>query len=315
MPLSYLHDRKDFPDLLRIIEEETGIVAHLVEKDYWLMHALYGLQKQGFDFKLKGGTSLSKGHKIISRFSEDIDIYIKPSDELGINEISQKKADVEKRKQFYDELAEQINIAGILSVKRDHNFDEKYYRSGGIRLLYNSLTTLVEGIKEGILLEAGFDTVTPFQRITISSWAYDKAIANPAVQIIDNRAIEVACYHPGYTFVEKLQTIATKFRREQETGEPNPNFMRQYYDVYCLLDHPVVQEFIGTEEYLRHKNARFPTSDLKIPIASNEAFLLEKPALRAEFSKRYISTTSLYYQGQPAFEDILTRIHSFLNRL
>lgn len=50
----------------------------LVEKDYWLMHCLWGLQQNGFDFELKDGTSLSKGFNIIERFSEDIDIQIHP---------------------------------------------------------------------------------------------------------------------------------------------------------------------------------------------------------------------------------------------
>lgn len=45
MSATYLHERKDFADLLRIIEEETEIVADLVEKDYWLMHVLYSLLK------------------------------------------------------------------------------------------------------------------------------------------------------------------------------------------------------------------------------------------------------------------------------
>ena len=40
------------------------------------MHCLWGLQQQGFQFELKGGTSLSKGFGIIERFSEDIDIQI-----------------------------------------------------------------------------------------------------------------------------------------------------------------------------------------------------------------------------------------------
>jgi len=78
MAPEYLHNHKDFPDLLRIIEEETGILAGLIEKDYWIMNVLHGLKKQGFDFELKGGTSLSKGYKIIDRFSEDIDIHIGP---------------------------------------------------------------------------------------------------------------------------------------------------------------------------------------------------------------------------------------------
>ena len=64
----YLHEHTDFPDLLRIIDEETGIIAGLVEKDYWIMHTLYGLKKQGYDFQLKGGTSLfirEKKHLVI----------------------------------------------------------------------------------------------------------------------------------------------------------------------------------------------------------------------------------------------------------
>ena len=46
------------------------------------MHCLYGLQQLGLTFELKGGTSLSKGHKTIDRFSEDIDILIEPPAEL-----------------------------------------------------------------------------------------------------------------------------------------------------------------------------------------------------------------------------------------
>ncbi len=315
MPGEYLHNRKDFPDLLRIIEEETGILAYLVEKDYWLMHVLYGLQQQGYQFNLKGGTSLSKGYQLIHRFSEDIDIYIQPPSSLGLNETSTKEKHVQAREAYYDQLAKDIAIDGIVSVARDHEFDDKYFRSGGIRLKYESYTTPVEGVKEGILLEAGFDIVTPFEPKTISSWAYEKASAIESIRIIDNRAVEVPCYHPGYTFVEKLQTIATKYRKEQETGEPNVNFMRQYYDLYCLLESPLVQEFIGSPKYKEHKEKRFPKADFEIPIRENEAFLLSDPATREEFEKRYRSTAALYYRGQPAFDDVLNRLKTYLDRL
>jgi len=316
MSAEYLHNIKDFSKLPGIIEEETGILAFLVEKDYWLMHVLHGLQKQGFDFNLKGGTSLSKGYHIIDRFSEDIDIYIKPPASLELKETSNTDRNVEKRKQFYDDLAGQIKIDGIISVVRDHEFDEKdYYRSGGIRLLYESYTTPIQGVKEGILLEAGFDTVNPFEPITISSWAYDKASQNNAIQLIDNRATDVPCYHPGYTFVEKLQTIATKFRKEIETNDKSKNFMRQYYDVYCLLNNEKVLKFIGTDEYFQHKQKRFPKADFEIPLAKNEAFLLTDPDTKADFAKRYQSTSALYYKGQPPFDVVLARIQSFLDRL
>jgi predicted nucleotidyltransferase component of viral defense system len=84
MASDYLHNHKNFPDLLRIIEDETGVLAGLIEKDYWIMHVLYGLKKLDFQFELKGGTSLSKGYKIIDRFSEDIDIHIKPPAEQAV---------------------------------------------------------------------------------------------------------------------------------------------------------------------------------------------------------------------------------------
>lgn len=314
---AYLHQHPEFRELLRILEDETGIQAALIEKDYWIMHVLYGLQSQGYDFELKGGTSLSKGYKVIERFSEDIDIHIKPPEDQKVNENpkNEKPANVAARKNFYDWLAEDIKIDGIVRVERDTDFDNtKSYSSGGIRLFYDNFIDPVTGVKEGILLEAGFDRVTPNEKIMISSWAHDRATAQ-GVEIIDNRAKDIACYHLGYTFVEKLQTIATKFRREMETGHTGVNFMRQYYDVYSLLGREDVLAFIDTPQYLAHKEERFPKPDFALPVNQNEAFLLTDPSLRASFKKRYADTAALYYNGQPDFEALLSRIHQYIDRL
>lgn len=317
MPSKFLHTHKDFPELLRILETETGILAGLIEKDYWIMQALYGLKKSGFSFVMKGGTSLSKGYGIIDRFSEDIDIQIYPPADLEVisDPKNIKKDAVASRKRYYDWLAQQIKIEGIISVERDTAFDnEKTYNSGGIRLLYESFTNKVDGTKEGILLEVGFDTVTPNNNLTISSWAYDRA-AESKIVMEDNRAVDIACYHPGYTFVEKLQTIVTKFRVEQEKGQEKPNLMRQYYDIYCLLANPLVQEFIGTDDYIKHKQDRFVGKDKGVVIAENEAFRLSSPDLKARFKQRYEATKSLYYKGQPPFDKLLQRIQKNIGRL
>lgn len=318
MPSDYLHNHKDFSNLLRIIEDETGIQSGLVEKDYWIMHALYGLKKLNFQFELKGGTSLSKGYHIIDRFSEDIDIHIKPPAEMNINENpkNNKPKNVEARRKFYDWLAETIKIDGIISVERDYAFDDVIsYRSGGVRLNYESKTDSINGVKDGILLEAGFDRVTPNFPLTISSWAYEKAKENKTIEIIDNRAIDIICYHPGFTFVEKLQTIVTKFRQEQTDGIFRSNLMRQYYDIYCLLENEEVKKFIGTPEYEAHKKERFPTVDLEIPIAENMAFLLSDTDLSFQFRKRYEATAALYYKGQPDFNQVMDRIRINLKDL
>jgi hypothetical protein len=84
MSLDYLHNHAQFSDLIRIVGREISIDPALVEKDYWIMHCLYGLQKMGLKFELKGGTSLSKGFQIIDRFSEDIDIRIAPPPDRAV---------------------------------------------------------------------------------------------------------------------------------------------------------------------------------------------------------------------------------------
>lgn len=314
MPDNYLHHHPDFEALLRIVGDARGIEPALVEKDYWIMHCLYGLQALGLTFELKGGTSLSKGFGIIHRFSEDIDIRIEPPEALDVKtgRNQDKPSHCESRKLFYDWLSQTIQIDGIEKVWRDEAFDDPKYRSGGIRLHYQSLSGSLAGLKDGILLEVGFDDITPNQPVDISSWAFD--YAREKVSILDNRAKAVQCYHPGYTLVEKLQTVSTKYRKQQAENSFPANFLRHYYDVYCLLAAPDVEAFIGTKAYQEHKDKRFRTGDNPL-IAQNEAFLLQDPATHNQYARAWQGTAALYYQGQPDFEEMLARIHSFIDRL
>lgn len=316
-PEIYLHEHPEFSDLVNIIATDLKIDPYLVEKDYWIMHCLYSLGQARYDFQLKGGTSLSKGYGIIHRFSEDIDIHITPPEDMGVKTSRNhtKKQHRESRKSYYDYLAAQIIIPGIINIERDAAFDTlPEYFSGGIRLFYDAKLPSDDSAKEGILLEAGFDDITPNHSIDISSWALTFA-QDKNVEVIDNRAIQVPCYDPGYTLVEKLQAIATKFRNQQEKTDFPPNFMRHYYDVFCLLQDEAVQKFIGTQDYEKHKKKRFPQKDLELPLNESEAFLLRDRELREIYRKEYVKRPGLYYQGQPPFEDILTLIHNNIDRL
>lgn len=317
-PEIYLHDHPEFSNLIRIVAAEKKIDPYLAEKDYWLMHCLYGLKKAGYDFQLKGGTSLSKGYGIIHRFSEDIDIHITPPEHLNVrtSQNHDKDKDRQSRKDYYDYLAQNISLHGITQVVRDTDFDStpKYY-SGGIRLYYEAKFPADGSAKEGILLEVGFDDVIPNQPLDISSWALRRAL-DEGVSVIDNTALQIPCYDPAYTLVEKLQAIVTKYRQQEEKGSTfPPNFMRHYYDVYCLLQEERVQRFIGSTEYLAHKKRRFPEADLQSPLSENEAFLLQDESRRELYRKEYERRASLYYQGQPPLKEILLSIQKNLARL
>jgi Nucleotidyl transferase AbiEii toxin, Type IV TA system len=170
----------------------------------------------------------------------------------------------------------------------------------------------MKALREGVLLEVGFDTVAPNTPKDISSWTYDHAVGK--VEVIDNRANAVPCYAPVYTFVEKLQTISTKFRRQQGAGSDPVEFMRHYYDVHALLQRADVREFIGTQAYTDHKKRRFRRDDNQ-NIAQNEAFVMSDSKTRAIYDKAYEASSSLYYKDRPTFEQILATIKRWIAKL
>ena len=67
---------KDRLDALGVAADRLGRPAHLLEKDVWVVWAIQQLfgSPIGTNLVFKGGTSLSKGYRIIDRFSEDVDL-------------------------------------------------------------------------------------------------------------------------------------------------------------------------------------------------------------------------------------------------
>lgn len=320
----FLHEHTEFKDLI-----ENTSAKHLIddpflcEKDYWIMHCLYALSALGLTFELKGGTSLSKGYGAIDRFSEDIDLRIDPDEKLtgfkvyaGKNQDDQKHRD--SRKNYFDWIAEYLKgkINGVVEVTRDHSFDDpNKFRNGGIRLKYKSNFDQIAALKDGILLEVGFDRTAPNEKKLISSWAYDFAKEMSGTSFKDNRAVGVPCYEPKYTFVEKLQAISTKHRlyKEQKGSRTLPaNFIRHYYDLYQLLSRKDVSDFIGTPEYIDYKKERFRSEETDL--SKSSAIYLSDDDLEI-FSKEYNDTSALYFRSRPSFKEIIERLKQNAARL
>lgn len=71
----FLHEDKElFREVIVATAEDLGIVVPIVEKDYYVTMILKMLSEEKPDCVFKGGTSLSKCHHAIERFSEDVDI-------------------------------------------------------------------------------------------------------------------------------------------------------------------------------------------------------------------------------------------------
>lgn len=314
--MMFLHELPDIKELFLVVSEEKAINPSIVEKDYWVMHTLWGLQQQGFDFELKGGTSLSKGFNIINRFSEDIDIQIHPAPFLSVKsgKNHDKKNHIESRRSFFDNLANILAVSGV-SFQRDHAFDDvAKMRGAGIRGTYQSYFPSIDALKEGVLLEVGFDKTTPNDYRNISSWVYEKAIES-GVDVIDNRAIDVKCYLPEYTLIERLQTISTKYRVNNQKKIESPiNFIRHYYDVYQLLNTERVMDFLETEAYQTYKLEKFGMLD-ELDLTKNPAFQLSLPGEIDKFASLYHKKAEIYFGHNPSFKEIIERIQGIMRRM
>lgn len=72
-----LHNDKElFEQAVLKTAEYMNIDAGIVEKDYYVTLMLKEISSAVPDLVFKGGTSLSKCHKVINRFSEDIDLTV-----------------------------------------------------------------------------------------------------------------------------------------------------------------------------------------------------------------------------------------------
>src|SRR3546814_1106962 len=98
----------------------------------------------------------------------------------------------------------------------------------------SKLSTVTTGAKGDVVLGydgSGLRPPPSYPRTTMRWWSpFTCRSRSPLPRRLTNRAFDVPCYEPGYTLVEKLQTISTKFRRHLEDGSMPQNFLRHYYD-------------------------------------------------------------------------------------
>ncbi len=69
-------NKKEFCDTILMMSNKLNTTPAIVEKDYYVSLFLQHLVKKVPNILFKGGTSLSKCHKVINRFSEDIDLTL-----------------------------------------------------------------------------------------------------------------------------------------------------------------------------------------------------------------------------------------------
>jgi hypothetical protein len=244
----------------------------MVEKDYWVTHALWAIHEQGFEVWFKGGTSLSKGFGLIERFSEDIDARIDAGRVAGLVDPqlswNNEKRGPTERDQWFAQLTATLSIASCQVTRNPAGSDDRV-RSAWLEIAYPRLHTssLPPDMRPFVLLEVGRARVVPYVERSLSSWVHEHLVAMGEGSFVDNRPPRVRCIHPWVTCLELLEAIARRF----EQGKAAADFVRHYEDAACILAKRDVLPPLDTG--LPELIALLAQEDRKqMPLASHPAF-------------------------------------------
>jgi hypothetical protein len=218
--VNFVHEDPEFQELVSIVARNLGRTRGLVEKDYWVTHTLWALHDAGFDVWFKGGTSLSKGFGLITRFSEDLDLKIEPGNVPGIRPVTDwdRKSTTARnaRREYFEALASRIIVPGASSAL-DKDSLGKEARGANIRVQYpcrHATDLQANGMSTSVLLEIGDARVTPSLLRDLSSFVHDQLAQQVRIsEYIDNRPQAVRCLHPQVTLLEKLDALTRKFTK------------------------------------------------------------------------------------------------------
>ena len=313
--MTFPHEDSEFGELLRIVAAERGVSEALAEKDYWVTHTLWALSESKLAVWFKGGTSLSKGFGLITRFSEDLDLKIERGqvDLLPVvpSWSSKNKGPTEARRAFYEQLGNTLKVPGA-PVKLVEETLARDARTAEYRVLYPGLFVgrIVPPMRPFVLLEVGDARVVPFVERPIASWVHDTLRARGLLAgFVDNEPKAIRCVHPLVTLLDKLDAISGRFAKAKEA----PSFVRHYEDAARIilaanegqlppLDH-------GPRELAREMAK---AGDIRaVPTASDPAFALAAGERRAEVERAYVATALMFWGERVSLGEALTLIRGW----
>lgn len=303
-----------FSELITLSADMLGMREIYIEKDYWLCMILRNLAHSDpviFNrVVFKGGTALSKAHKLIHRFSEDIDLaYITQG--LSGNQIKNKLKAVE-----------QVLLPDILNIIEKHPQESK---GSSLRKTVHRYPRMAQGqfgdAVDVLIIELNaFANPTPFGRRNISTYITEFLVSKGADDIIKQyglESFEVNVLETQRTLCEKISAVT---RASYEGHEYLQAKIRHFYDIYWLLKDPNTYQFANSDAFGEMMST-------VIQEDSNIAQWASKPILESplylnhiEIMKplqRYYETTfsSLVYGELPSFEDVIETYKTLRDRL
>ena len=230
-----LYENKElFADLLERTSRHFNIRLSLVEKDYFIYLFLKKAKELVPGLVFKGGTSLSKCHKIVDRFSEDIDLT------LDLDHFTQKY-----KRESLRTLIELANSYPFTLVNRsarlEHTHANYNFFNINYKRVYNDETALPVIKMEMVYISKCY----PYEQQSFISYIGEYLLILNRLDLIkeydlDGFILQVQTLER--TFIDKVFAICDYFERNESYRNS-----RHIYDLYKI--YPQIN--IKSNEFLR----------------------------------------------------------------
>ena len=312
------------------IADKVGLPAQVIEKDFWVTAILQTIFSLPIAEHLvfKGGTSLSKGWKLIERFSEDIDVAVNPVF-LGAPEGDLTKKQIKKLRKasslfVLEELTpmmcEELKRQGLLSfvtvnAQPNGEGDATYPEPRQIYLHYKSVFDKeLTYLRPDIVLEVSARSLLePTESIQIKSIIGEHLPITP----LADSAIYTAI--PAKTFLEKAFLLHELFSIPGH-GMIAERKSRHLYDLYVMMNKDFAKKAIADDalwESIRHHREIYTSvKDVDYtPDVRKRLRIVPREDILEEWKSDYQAMMeSMIYGKKPSFEELLAALSELQER-
>lgn len=219
--MAWLHENtEEFKNAVLFAADQNRLTPAAVEKDYYVTLILKGLKERLPFIVFKGGTSLSKCHKVINRFSEDIDVTI---------DTKLSQGQMGKVKDAIKEVAEEL---GIIIPNIDETRSRRSYNK--YMLAYETVTEkLNDDLQPMVILETSFAEVSfPTVMLPVHSYVGDM-MQTEAPEMVEPYGLlpyDMKVQGIDRTMIDKVFAVCDYHMK----GDVRRH-SRHIYDIYKLL--------------------------------------------------------------------------------
>ena len=247
-----------------------------------------------------GGTSLSKAHGLIQRFSEDIDFKIAVLGDLGSNSSAKSI-----RKGYRNQIIQAIQEAGW-SVDEDSVVTGNEYKFFSIPINYTRQFHQPASLRPH--LKAEFTIGGPLLP------AVDRQVRSFVEEFTDSMsgAVLVAWVDPVETAADKLSTLTWRtLTRDRRSENDDPTFIRHLHDLAAIEDialqgdnfAPLAQQIITNDLGRGKPSSVVRQLSIQERLSQAAIILIDDPKYREEYEQFVVAMSYADINERHSFDD------------